>query len=121
MTPQADKMFISPDATALARHLAQDLAHHIQVQAERRSDETPVEIAIAGGFVATHVLPALGEEGQGVDWRRFVSGGVTNVLSLQVILIVTMRKLADTFLTILMVSALFRCQAMKDKVFLLRA
>lgn len=70
MTPQADKMFISPDATALARHLAQDLAHHIQVQAERRSDETPVEIAIAGGFVATHVLPALGEEGQGVDWSK---------------------------------------------------
>lgn len=70
MTLPAEKMFISPDPTHLARILAQDLAHHIQVQAERRSEKTPVEIAIAGGFVATTVLPALAEFAADIDWRK---------------------------------------------------
>lgn len=70
MTLPAEKMFISPDPNTLARLLAQDLAHHIQVQAERRSEETPVEIAVAGGFVATTVLPALVETGEDIDWTK---------------------------------------------------
>lgn len=70
MTLPAEKMFISPDTTHLARLLAQDLAHHIQMQAERRSEKTPLEIAIAGGFVATTVLPALAEAGEDIDWTK---------------------------------------------------
>ncbi|WP_175955560.1 6-phosphogluconolactonase [Schaalia sp. Marseille-Q2122] len=70
MNLPARKMVISPDPAALALSLAQDLAHHIQVQAERRSEDTPVEIAIAGGFVATTVLPALAQAGEGIDWSK---------------------------------------------------